>query len=178
MPGDPRLSVTFFNKLYLAVLLVPIALYAIFLLATQGSILSLANFSAEGSLSIALALLVLFVAHELIHAVIFWSGGVDWKNISLVMERSSLSLGIDISKQIPLKLWRASLLGPLLLLSAMLIAIGSQEGAHSTAWLLLAFTTSGCAYDIAVFLCLRGYPADMLVYPGFTVEEKRLALLQ
>ena len=51
-----------------------------------------------------------------------------------------------------------------------------MEGSHSTAWLLLALSTSGCAYDIAVYLSLRGYRADQLVYPYFAVENEHLAL--
>jgi hypothetical protein len=171
-----RLSVAAFNALYLALLLLPIPMYAVFLVGTQGSMAALSTLSAEGSLSMVLALLVLFTAHELIHVGVFWSGGVDWRHISLAMDKSSLSLGIDVSMRIPVKLWRIALLAPLVLLSAMLVAIGWHEGVHSAAWLLLAFSTSGCAYDIAVFISLRGYPADTRVYPGFTVEQERLAI--
>jgi hypothetical protein len=169
-------SIAKFKQRYLLTLLSPIPLYLLFLLCTQGSISVLSKLSAEASLSLTLALVVLFAAHELIHVGVFWSGGVDCRHISLAMDRYSFALGIDLSVPIPVKLWRISLLAPLAVLSAMLTVIGLQEGAHSAAWLLLAFSTSGCAYDVAVFMSLRGYPSDRQVCPGFVIEEERLAL--
>ena len=169
-----HLSLAAFNRVFLSVLCLPILGYLVFRSLDDDS-LGFLTPSAQGSLSMVLALLVLFVAHEFIHIAVLWIGGVETGNIALVIDRESLSIGIDVDQPISLRLWRVSLLAPLVLLGALLAAIGLQQGSESPAWLLLALSTSGCAYDVSAFAALLGHPADTCSLPRFIVTDERLA---
>ena len=61
------------------------------------------------------------------------------------------------------------------LLGALLATIGLQQGSESPAWLLLALSTSGWAYDVSAFAALLGHPANTRSLPRFIVTKERLA---
>ena len=110
-----------------------------------------------------LAVLVVFVLHELTHALAaIWRTRLPWSAFRFGVNPKFLTLYCHCCRPLKLADYRAVALGPLMVLgtmSALLLLI------YPTDWLALAggVHLAGCIGDVWIFALLRKYPGDALV---------------
>jgi hypothetical protein len=162
------------NRIYYYVIWIPFILYLGLNLLTWGLTGLWVEFtSADAPIEI-LLIAVLLVAHELLHVLGFVMAGVKPAKLTLSFLRENLSFELACDDVVTIGWWRIALILPCLVLTPLLAFLAASADAPNLFWLLLVFSTTGCAFDIAIFAGLLGLPSEVRVRPELHSEEGRV----
>ena len=166
------------SRAYLGFLWLPIFIWLLATCLAIGVSAPLSIVNTYNAFIFCVALITVYIVHEAIHYLAFLSSKVDRKCISIKLNPKNLSIDMSCSRNIPISTWRYVLALPCLLLTPVLILATTQSSSPAFFGLITALAVSGCAYDLALLLALKGVPRDLLVAPRLQIEGKNLLLVR
>lgn len=155
-------------------MVIPIALLVGFY-CLPGEIYMWAHVEKDFNFYWLIPLLLVVVAHELIHALAFLVQGVGMSNIIIGFDKANLSPQCETLVPISVAVFKKSLAAPFIVLTPIICAwyLDTQDFGSAA---VLAFSVSGCAHDMAAFYSLRKLGSTMLVYPYISLDAEKIAV--
>ena len=108
-------------------------------------------------------LLLLYATHEILHVVGGMFAGAKISSFKFGIDIDTLSLECYCRDKMSLRGLKLFTLLPFLVLTPLLAVMGYNSDSHLW-WLMLALSTSGCAYDLTLFVGLIGIPDHIRVF--------------
>ncbi len=145
-------------------LVTPVLLYVLVNIIHSGIGESWNNFIGVQSLSFISTLIIVYILHEALHILAGLIVGVKLSSFSFGFDKTSLSIECGCHQEMSIKTYQFMLLLPLLVLTPLLTGLVYTSDANL--WgLMLALSTSGCAFDLTVFIGLIGVPGQVKIIP-------------
>ena len=165
-----KLTARSMNIICWLLLVSPVVLY-IFLNVVESGFAGLwTNITSIHSLQTIPALIALYLVHEALHVLGAMIFGAKLNSFSFGFDKSSLSVECGCSDKMSLKGYNFMLLLPFLVLTPLLIGLALYSGSHLW-WIMLVTSTSGCAFDLTIFLGLWGVSTDTKIIPELKGEN-------
>lgn len=158
-----------------ALLVLPVVLYVIINIYYSGFQKIQEDFTGTNSLQIISILLLTYLAHEFLHLVGGVLAGAKTKSITFGFDKSNLSITCACNDEISVLGMKLFLLTPFVVLTSILLAL-ALTNASAPWWLVLALSSSGCAFDLTVVAGLKGIPNKTRVIPELSGENGHVYL--
>lgn len=115
-------------------------------------------------------LAAVFFLHEALHVLGGVIVGVKLNSFSFGFDKKSLSIECYCPEEMSIKAYFFMLLLPFLVLTPLLAGLAYYSSSHLW-WTMLVLSTSGCAFDLTIFLGLWGVPLDTKIIPELKGEN-------
>jgi hypothetical protein len=127
-------------------------------------------FVGNNPITFILILFVLYIAHELLHVLAGVMLGASLNSFDFGFDKSTLSIECACSNEMSVLDYKIILLSPFLLLTPLLFVLACCNESHVW-WQLLTISTTGCSFDLTVFMGLMGIPNDTKIVPMLKGEN-------
>ncbi len=173
MQGRPirlKISARNMERLYWMLFVSPVILYLfvnIFRLGVDQFWSGIISVPALYSLPV---LLLLYTVHEALHVVAGLIIGVKISSFDFGFDKGSLSITCGCREEISIYGYQLMLLLPFMVLTPILAGLAYFNDPYI--WLMmLAFSTSGCAFDLTLSMGLIGIPGHTRLIPELSSEN-------
>ena len=109
-------------------------------------------------------LIILYTGHEALHVLVGLIVGAKFSSFNFGFDKSTLSIECHCHEEMSIKAYLFILLLPFLVLTPLLTGLAYFSETHLW-WLMLTLSTSGCAFDLTLFLGLLGIPGHTRIIP-------------
>jgi len=165
-----KLTARSMNILCWFLLVSPVALYIVLNVIDSGFGGLWINIRSVHSLHSIPVLLAIYVVHETLHVLGGMICGAKLSSFSFGFDKDSLSIECGCSDKMTIRGYYFFLLLPFLVLTPILAGLALDSGSHLW-WIMLVTSTSGCAFDLTVFLGLWGVPTETKIIPELKGEN-------
>lgn len=115
-------------------------------------------------------LLLTYVIHEGLHVLGGMFAGVKFDRFNFGFDKKTLSIECGCQEEMSIHGYLLFLLIPFVVLTPLITGLAFFADAHHW-WLLLVMSTSGCAFDLTIFMGLLGIPGDTRIIPVLEGEN-------
>jgi Putative zincin peptidase len=165
-----KLTAQTMNIICWLLLISPLMFYLVLNIAESGVEGLFSNVTSVHSLQSIPVLITVYVIHEALHALGGMIVGIKLSSFNFGFDKKSLSIECGCDEQMTLKAYYFMLLLPFLVLTPLITGLAFYTGSHLW-WIMLVISTSGCAFDLTVFLGLWGVPTDTKIIPELKGEN-------
>ncbi len=169
------LNSTSLTFLYKFLFFTPVAAYLIINFYQTGFDKIRDDFVGTSSLHFIAILAIMFVTHELLHIVGGVFAGARIRSFDFGFDKLSLSITCGCNDKMSVRGFRSFLLLPFIVLTPILIVLAYIDSTFPW-WLMLAFSSSGCAFDLTVFTGSLGIPSKIEIIPELIGENGHVYL--
>jgi hypothetical protein len=153
-----------------AFFLVPPAIYFFISIAQSGVGRVWNDFVDINTVFFIFVLLFIYLVHEILHVIGGMLAGAKINNFKFGFNTETLSIECHCQDEMSLRGLKLFVLLPFLVLTPILAIMAYYSSSHLW-WLMLALSTSGCAYDLTLFIGLIGIPDHIRVSPELEGEN-------
>ncbi|MCZ6526299.1 MAG: DUF3267 domain-containing protein [Gammaproteobacteria bacterium] len=142
----------------------PVVFYVLINIVYSGSEGFLNNFAGVHSLTFIPVLLAVYIVHEVLHVAGGMIIGARFSSFKFGFDKTKLSIECHCHDEMSIRAYLFMLLLPFGVLTPLLSGLAYFSEVHLW-WMMLTLSTSGCAFDLTVFIGLIGIPGHTRIIP-------------